>query len=79
MGRNDWLTKDGGYLILDNRALRHKIEKLIDKEVGKPQNKVTELYEENGVYNFSVEFKLAGSDVEVLTNDGDWHERKAHP
>ena len=65
VGRNDWLTKDGGYLILDNRILRHKIKKLIDKEVGKPQNNVTELYEENGVYNFYVEIKLAESEAEV--------------
>ena len=35
--------------------------------------------EENGVYDFCVEVKVAGSDAEAFTNDGGWHKCKAHP
>ena len=31
------------------------------------------------VYNLYVEMKVAGSEVEVLTNDGNWRKSKAHP
>ena len=61
-------TKLGGYWIPDNSALSHMIEKMIDREVGQPRNKVIELYEENDVDNIYIEMRVAGSEVEVLTN-----------
>ena len=37
------------------------IEKMIDREIGQPRNKVIELYEENGVYNFYIEMDATES------------------
>ena len=34
---------------------------------------------ENHLYNIYVEMRVSGSDVQVLTEDGNWHKCKAHP
>ena len=51
LGRNGSVTNLGGYWIPVNSALSHMIEKMVDREVGTPRNKVIELHDEKGVYN----------------------------
>ena len=51
----------------------------MDKEVGKLRSGVVEFYEENGVYNFEGRDAGGESNVEVVTNDGNWRKSKAHP
>ena len=51
------LTKGGGYMVLEDSTLSHKIRSSIDKEIAKPRSGVVESYEKNGVYNFFVEMR----------------------
>ena len=76
LGSNVWLTKGGGYLISDGSEWSRQIKKMMDEEVGKPHHKVIGVYEEDGVYNFHVEMKVAGSEVEVLANGGSWRKKQ---
>ena len=62
--------------IPDNSALSHKMKKMINKEDGKPRNKVIAQYKESSVYNLFTEMKVTGSEVEVLTNDVNWRKER---
>ena len=58
-GADAWLTKDGGYMIHANCPAQKEIRDAIERILKKHQYKnVTQLYKENGIYNFYVKGKV---------------------